>query len=56
MEQLQQIIDNLINEHGQEAVQEAINKHIGASNDGGTVPVCPTGYYWNGSACVLNVG
>ena len=22
----------------------------------GTVPTCPTGYYWNGTACVKDVG
>lgn len=51
---LEQTIAALVNEHGQEAVQEALNKHV--STDSGTVPTCPNGYYWNGSSCVLNVG
>lgn len=54
MGDLQQIIDDLINEHGQEAVQEAVNKHV--ANTSGTTPTCPKGYYWNGSECVLDVG
>jgi len=45
MEQLQQIISDLINEHGQEAVQEAVNNHTPSANaatDGDPVPPNPT--------------
>jgi hypothetical protein len=55
MGDLQQIISDLINQHGQEAVQEAVNRHL-ASQDMVVPPKCPSGYYWNGSECVLDVG
>lgn len=54
MEDLQIIIDNLIAEHGIEAVQAAtINNQAKAD---GTPPTCPTGYYWDGQQCVKDVG
>jgi len=56
MGDLQQIISGLINQHGQEAVQEAVNKHLAASKDTVVPPKCSPGYYWNGSECVLDVG
>jgi hypothetical protein len=51
---LEQNIAALVTTYGPKAVQEALNKHV--SVDSGTVPTCPTGYYWNGTSCVLNVG
>lgn len=56
MGDLQQIISDLINQHGQETVQEAVNKHL-AANTSGATPTCPTGYYLDSNGnCVKDVG
>lgn len=42
---------------GQEERLQAWRDHLDSVNrESGTVPKCATGYYWNGTECVLNVG
>lgn len=43
MQPLEQTIADLVNEHGQEAVQEALNKHIALNTTAGDpIPPDPT--------------
>jgi len=54
MDTLEQQIAALIEQHGAEAFIEAVKSH-NVQPDSGTQS-CPTGYYFNGTQCVLNVG
>ena len=61
-ENLQQLAEELDSLTTEELKQVATHLHDKGSNVGlisfGNIvpPTCPTGTYWNGSQCVLNVG
>lgn len=54
----QELFDELVAARGAEAVIAAVKGHV--HPDGGTGCLhdsdCPTGYYCNGTSCVLKVG
>jgi hypothetical protein len=55
MEELAKQINSL-SEEDLIKLNEALENHILLKKTLETTGTCPTGYYWNGSACVLNVG
>jgi hypothetical protein len=55
METLEQKIEALIAEFGAEAFVKVVKAHSVPSTDV-TTPTCSKGYYWNGTACVLDIG
>ena len=62
-EQLEKAIEWAEAQESNEVIQAALvgwkyhlDKLNGVHTDGGTPPSCPPKYYWNGSACVPDVG
>lgn len=55
---VQEAFDALVAQYGADAVITAIKGHVHPDSGSGckSNSDCPTGYYCNGSQCVLNVG